>query len=155
MLDWLKSQCGDYRPASRAFIDAYVDFAAEEILRNEREILQHLAQFDGLFEPRAFIWSTLRPLPRAWLDRGGSVGMGKVDFAFWDGSCLYAVAIDTGATRPMRTERTDVLTAFMSHDMLRRDGPAAIRQTLPWLGGFWRRQRLPLSPFRRPWQVHL
>ncbi len=78
-----------------------------------------LPRFDGLFAAEDWMWSAFRPLPRAWWRVGET--WSRAPLAFWNGRGVIALtpADIPGGGLP------------------------------PGLGGFWRGQVLPVSPFRR------
>lgn len=91
---WLQSLAGDYAVARRRFVAGYMAFLAAELERHRAALADGLARYDGLYAPEDWIWSALRPLPRAWLDGE------RIDVAFWDGSAVIAVRLDQGSAIP-------------------------------------------------------
>ncbi|GAC1347191.1 MAG: hypothetical protein NVSMB18_31440 [Acetobacteraceae bacterium] len=91
---WLQSLAGDYAVARRGFVAGYMDVLAAEVDRHRAALTAGLARYDGLYAPEDWIWSALRPLPRAWLDGE------RIDVAFWDGTAVIAVRLEQGAAIP-------------------------------------------------------
>lgn len=142
MKQFLRGLCGDYAPQRQRFVDCYVDCMAAH-LDAHRDVLAHgLQDYEGLYAPEDWLWSALRPLPRAWLPAEG--GLVPVDVAFWDGT--QAIAIDLSGSR----EKAGIVVCRVTSDMLAGD-PRALLEVLPdSFRCFWRGQVLPVSPFRRP-----
>jgi hypothetical protein len=138
-MDWLNSQCGDYAPLRRRFIASYFTFIADEIATHRHEIAEHLATYDGLYQPDDMAWSALRPLPRGWIPVGDR--WLPADIVFWDG--VQPIVMELGTRE---TEREKALAAAgvpvlrVDPDML--ELPDSFK-------GFWQRAALPSSPFRR------
>lgn len=133
-IGWLHDLCGDYAPPRRQFITAYFAFLAAHIAEHRAELAAALSRYDGLYAPEDWLWSALRPLPRAWLPAGDRLL--PADIAFWDGTQLLAFERD-----------------LQRRSMLREAGIAIIESVdqLPdTFRLFWRSQALPMSPFRRP-----
>jgi hypothetical protein len=138
-IDWLCSQCGDYAPLRRQFIASYFAFIAAEIEAHHAELVERLKPFDGLYAPEDFLWSALRPLPRAWVPMGDRLL--AADMVFWNGT--QPIAIELGA-RETERERALVAAGVLVH----RVEPGMPR--LPdEFRGFWQGTTLPSSPFRR------
>ena len=141
MRGWLHALSGDYAPARIRFADLYLAAIAAHIDAHRDELAQMLRRYDGLYAPEDWLWSALRPLPRALLR--GDNGMVAVDFAFWDGT--QAIAIDLGRGAP----GNGILTCRVTAATL-TDNPAALLTVLPdAFRAFWRGETLPRSPFRR------
>ena len=130
---WLHTLCGDYAPPRRQFITAYFDFLAAHIAEHRAELAAQLSRYDGLYSPDDWLWSALRPLPRAWLPAGDRLL--PADIAFWDGTQAIAFERDTQRRSTLRTAGIALIDSI---DQL----PDSFR-------GFWRNQTLPMSPFRR------
>jgi hypothetical protein len=138
-IEWLHSQCGDYAPLRRQFITSYFAFIAEEIGAHRREITERLAPYDGLYQADDLVWSALRPLPRGWVPVGDQYL--PVDIVFWDGTQPIPIELGT-----RETQREQALTA--AGVRVHRIEPNAL-QLPEMFRGFWRRDTLPSSPFRR------
>ncbi len=142
MKQFLRGLCGDYAPQRLRFVDCYIDCMAAHIDAHRDELARDLQRYDGLYAPEDWLWSALRPLPRAWLP--GEAGMVPVDFAFWDGT--QAIAIDVGGLQGA----SGIVMCRVTSDML-AGHPLALLGVLPdGFRCFWRGQTLPVSPFRRP-----
>jgi hypothetical protein len=153
MQDWLISLCGDYAPLRRHFILNYFAFLAAELRTHEASLAEDLARYDGLYAPGDWLWSALRPLPRAWLPSAASPGPGSMlpaEIAFWDGTQPLAIELsarETPAQAALRAAGIQVLR--ITPDTLAT--PGAVGALLPAsFRRFWRGQILPASPFRRP-----
>jgi hypothetical protein len=141
MKQFLRGLCGDYAPQRLRFVECYIDCMTAHLDAHRDELRRDLQRYDGLYAPEDWLWSALRPLPRAWLP--ADTGMVLVDFAFWDGT--QAIAIDvSGAQR-----KTGIVVCRIAPDALAGD-PCAPLEMLPnAFRCFWRDQKLPVSPFRR------
>jgi hypothetical protein len=142
MKQFLRRLCGDYAPPRLRFVDRYIDCMAAHLHTHRDELARDLQRYDGLFAPEDWLWSALRPLPRAW-PRAGA-GMVAVDFAFWDGT--RAIAIDLGGG-----VRAEDITVCRITPAALAGHPGALLDLLPdSFRCFWQAQILPVSPFRRP-----
>jgi hypothetical protein len=117
---WLLAACGDYNGALRRAVSGYIDAVAHHIELRRTELTADLARFHGLYRPEDWIWSALRPLPRAWWREGE--GWRHADLAFWDGAAVIAMRAD---------------------EIVWNDLPREFQR-------FWINQTLPVGPFRRP-----
>jgi hypothetical protein len=145
MVRWLHGLCGDYNAQRQRFITAYFRGVAEHLAAHHDVLAAELKRYDGLYAPHDWLWSALRPLPRAWLPAEGRLL--PCDVAFWDGS--RAIAIEFAAQETERTvalcaARIDVLR--VGTDALAGNVLDALPDAFKW---FWRDQALPASPFRR------
>ena len=112
---------------------------SKRIARNWRTTLQ---RYDGLYAPEDWLWSALRPLPRAWLPTAS--GMVPADVAFWDGAQVIAVDFD-GKLQAEGLAICRVTPAVLAGE------PLSLLRLLPQsFRCFWRGQTLPVSPFRQP-----
>ncbi len=142
MRQYLHGRCGDYAPQRLRFVDGYFAAVAAHLAAHRDELARDLRRYDGLYAPEDWLWSALRPLPRAWLP--GDAGMVPVDFAFWDGT--QAIAIDLGGA----PEQAGIALCRIPQTVLTGD-PLALLDLLPdAFRQFWRGEILPNSPFRRP-----
>jgi hypothetical protein len=143
---WLDGLCGDYNPNRQRFIAAYCRSLISLRDANGDELGECLRRYDGLFHPHDWLWSALRPLPRAWLPADDRLL--PCDFAFWDG--VHATAVELGAAD---TERGQALRAAgfevrcVAPDVLGGDILSRLPAVFRW---FWRDDVLPSSPFGRP-----
>jgi hypothetical protein len=143
MKEFLRGLCGDYAPLRLRFVDHYLDCMAAHLATHRDELARDLQAYHGLYAPEDWLWSALRPLPRAWLRAGA--GMVAVDFAFWDG--VQSIAIDVGGGV---VEASNITVCRIAPTAL-ADHPVALLDLLPAsFRCFWQAQILPVSPFRRP-----
>lgn len=146
VMQWLVGLCGDYNPHRQRFIAAYFRSVIAHLNACGEELVERLRRYDGLFQPHDWLWSALRPLPRAWLPADGKLL--ACDVAFWDGA--HPMALELAGTE---TERARALRAAglevrcIAPGMLNGDILAALPDRFRW---FWRDEVLPSSPFRRP-----
>ncbi len=145
--DWLASRCGDYAPLRRRFITTYFAFLAAELDAHRAALSADLARFDGIYGPDDWLWSALRPLPRAWLASPNGLLMAEI--AFWDGTQPLAIDLSVRDTpRHAALHAAGIPVLRIGPDELA--DPAALGALLPApFQGFWRGQALPASPFRR------
>jgi hypothetical protein len=138
---WLESQCGDYAPLRRQFIDAYFRWIAAQIDEHRAELLERLKPYDGLYAPEDFFWSAPRPLPRGWVhvaDRWL-----PADMVFWDGARMTAVEVTARESDKQRALRQAGIVVCHLGSL-----PDSFRRP-------WDSETLPRSPFRRPIPVSL
>ena len=147
-VDWLVFQCGDYAPLRRRFITAYFAFIVAELDAHRADLAADLARYDGLYTPDDWLWSALRPLPRAWL--ASPSGPLSAEIAFWDGTQPLAIELSARESpRQVALHAAGLPVLRIGPDVLA--DPAALGALLPTtFHGFWRGQTLPASPFRRP-----
>jgi hypothetical protein len=127
----LHASCGHYDGAARGFIDGYLGFIAGAVERHRVELAGLLAPFDGVYAVEDWMWSALRPLPRAWA--AGRHGWVPLGIAFWTGSRLLVTAAARGFE--------DAVT-ITEADLAAGSAPAELRR-------FWAGERLPSTPFGR------
>jgi hypothetical protein len=164
MQRYLQSLCGVWQGPPKAFIDNYFAAARREIEANQDELTARVGALVGLASVDDFVFSAPLPLPRAHLHLAPrsaapvveAEDMVRVDFAFWTGRRLLAVAMDTGTTLTPKQRRAWERIGAYGVDTLRvkpadlaaADAPAAV------LGNdfarFWDGDRLPRTPFRGP-----
>jgi hypothetical protein len=88
MVAWLQSQCGDYAVTPRRAVADYIT-GCEAMIEAHRTALEAgLLRYAGLYAAEDWLWSALRPLPRAWVMT--ETGPVKYQVAFWDGERLLA-----------------------------------------------------------------
>ena len=92
MRAWLLSGCGDYNGALRGRVTRYLSAIAAHLADHRDELAAGLARFHGLYQPEDWIWSALRPLPRAWW-REGDIWR-NADLLFWNGNAVVDPAGD-------------------------------------------------------------
>jgi len=153
MQEWLISLCGDYAPLRRHFILNYFAFLAVELHTYEVSLAKDLARYDGLYTPDDWLWSALRPLPRAWLPSAAFRGPGNMlpaEIAFWDGAEPLAIELSARETPGQAAlQAAGIQVLRITPDILAT--PGAVGALLPpSFHMFWRGQALPTSPFRRP-----
>ncbi len=122
---WLHAACGDYARARRRWVDGYLDWAEAALAGAALAGAAGLEGFRDVYALEDWVWSALRPLPRAWLPGAE----GYVDFALWDGAAVTAVCLGA-VPRGLRDVRVV--------------GPAWRPE-----GGYWQGETVPRSPFRR------
>jgi hypothetical protein len=147
---WLSGQCGDYAPQRQRFIEAYIRCIAEHLRAHHDEVVVGLRRYDGLYAPQDWLWSALRPLPRAWLTAKGRLL--PCDIAFWDGTQVSAIELAAQETdRAAALRAAGIAVCRIGLDTLAEDVLAVLPVGFRW---FWREQTLPSSPFRRPIPAH-
>jgi hypothetical protein len=148
--DCIKLECDPWNRQALAFLDGYFGALERLVAADEAAIAGQAVGFGKLFDRRDWIFSALRPLPRAHLaiaDRHI-----RVTFAFWNGAALTAVDLDAGDLMPgMRRERESLLRdAGVDQIATLPSGETAWAGLLAKLsppGGLWRGEALPLGPF--------
>jgi len=146
VIRWLGGLCGDYNPNRQRFIAAYFRSITAHLNAYDEELVERLRRYHGLFQPHDWLWSALRPLPRAWLPAEGKLL--PCDFAFWDGERLITLELAAEETERARAVRAAgfevrcVAPGILDDDVL-----GALPDGFRW---FWRDEVLPSSPFRRP-----
>lgn len=139
MQEWLSGQCGDYARARVTFVAAYFRFISDVLQGDGAAIAEPVARFGGLFAAGDWVWSALRPLPRAWMATpDGPVG---ADFMFWDGAALTAIVLAPAGEAALVQAGVRVVHV--------RPGVALAGVLPPGFSAFWRDEALPSSPFRR------
>ena len=91
MMRWLNGSCGDYSPPRQRFIAGYLRAVSDHLHAHHDELAAGLQRYDGLYAPRDWLWSALRPLPRAWVRADGRPL--PCDVAFWDGEHVMAIEL--------------------------------------------------------------
>lgn len=141
---WLSAACGSYAPLRQRFIAFWLRFAAAHIASHRAELQEKLRPFDGLYAPEDFVWSALRPLPRALLPAGDAIV--PADVAFWDGTQLIVVLL--GDTADIVVEGS-TQCRISARDM-ERDPETVVRDRFPArVLRFWENETLPVTPFRQ------
>ncbi len=147
MMEWLQGQCGDYAPARRRFVAAYLGAVAGEVAAARTVLADGLRHYDGLYAPEDWVWSAPRPLPRAWLPAPEGPVMAEI--AFWDGTRALAIDLSARDTPRLAALRAAGVEAVRLGPEELAD-PVMIAARLPGLcHAFWDGQTLPVSPFRR------
>ena len=153
--DHLHALCDLWQKAQHSFVDAYFDFIASMLEREQKVLTERLAAYGGLYHYRDWAFSALRPLPRAHIraDDGAFIA---VDFAFWTGSALVTVDL-TGFQTPTKSRRAQLAALADSgatiidvdSACLAKEGTAYIESLLPApFHCFWEGEVLPQSPFK-------
>ena len=140
----LNALCGLWDKPAQNFLSLYFRWLAASVAA-----APSLAARAGLFAPADWSFSALRPLPQAHL---GAPPV-RVDFAFWTGSGLIAIALQ-GAGTPRR-QRQEELARLRAGGVAVVEVPAAslaqddvLDRLLPApLKNFWEDVALPASPF--------
>ena len=164
-LDFLKRdarrRCDLWNKRQKRFLDCYFAFVAGQVEDNRDSLSQSIAAFGTLYRYADWMFSALRPLPRAHLRAPADVAaapydpasMIGVDFAFWTGGGLLAIELVGSETRGPR--------ARARHDRLQGAGitvlempqsalldSQAFAELLPAsFHRFWQGQALPRGPF--------
>jgi hypothetical protein len=143
---WLYAACSDYAALQRRFIDAYLAFLTAHIDSRRSELEDILQPFDGLYKVEDWIWSALRPLPRAWVPTAS--GLVRADMVFLDGLCPIAITFDTGIVAKLAG--ADVVL-FRANGSALAQNPNGLFESELFgsIRHFWRGETLPKSPFRR------
>jgi hypothetical protein len=137
----LHAACGDYAPQRERFVHAYLAAITAHIDAHQAELAERLKPYQGLYAPQDWLWSALRPLPRAWLPAGDAMAM--ADVAFWDGTRPIAILLGDVPDVP------DAVTCRIAPALL-AGPPARLLCALPaCFRQFWQSEILPRSPFRR------
>jgi len=142
MNDFLRSLCGNYAVQRQRFVENYIVGASAHIEAHRRELATRLKRYHGLYAAEDWLWSALRPLPRAWLPAGEKMVL--ADIAFWDGTRFIVIDFSDQPEIPgVTTCRIDPAREG--------DDPITLLKRLPrCFQFFWNPERLPVSPFRRP-----
>ncbi len=154
--------CGDWQAPARSFLTRYFSDVEAEIESGRSELEERARPFAGLFEPLHWMFSALMPLPRAHIHLPSGVGgfeaeqddLVRVDFAFWTGTRIVCVVIDTGATLLPRQRRLRDRLARADLDLIIL-GKAELGGELSLLARlgtrfrqFWQDEPLPGGPFK-------
>lgn len=164
MQEYLQSLCGVWQGPPKAFIDNYFAAARRALAANVETLNARVADLAGLASADDFVFSVPLPLPRAHLHLAprsdapvvSSEDVVRVDFAFWTGTRLLAIDIDTGATMTPKERRAWQRVADYGIDTLRVEPEALAEASAPCdvLGDdfarFWEGDPLPRTPFRGP-----
>jgi hypothetical protein len=164
MQRYLHSLCGVWQGPPKVFIDAYFAAARREMAANADALGERVGKLAGLADIDDYVFSAPLPLPRAHLHlaRRSSApvvdpdDVVPVDFAFWTGERLLAVAMDTGATPTPKQRRAWERVSAYGISTLRVKPAALADAAAPHeiLGNdfarFWEGDPLPRTPFRGP-----
>lgn len=141
---WLLAACGAYAPLRHRFAAFWLRFATAHVASHRAELAERLRPFDGLYAPEDFVWSALRPLPRALVPVAD--GTVPVDAAFWDGSRITVVLLGDAPAIAAH----DVISCRLTAADLDSDPEKLIAARMPAeFLRFWNGETLPVTPFRR------
>ena len=119
--EYLKGLCKAWDNVSVQFLEAYFRFAADAIEQHADVLAARLAPYAGLYDPKDFLFSAPKPLPRAHVHAPASGARAvaaamdpadflRVDFAFWLGDRVVAAQSAQSFLTPKRAkEHTDRL----------------------------------------------
>jgi hypothetical protein len=165
--EYLKGMCKPWDNVSVQFLDAYFRFVAEGLKQDTEALAARLAPYAGLYDPKDFLFSAPKPLPRAHLHAptpGASASAGamdpgdflRVDFAFWLGDRLAAAQSAQSFLTPKRAkEHTDRLRLagvdvhlFGPADLAGDRARDFFTRLLGAAAKFWESEPVPSGPFR-------
>ena len=165
--EYLIGLCKPWYNVSVQFLDAYFRFAADAIEQHMHVLTARLAPYAGLYDPKDFLFSAPKPLPRAHLHApppGASAQAAdmdaadflRVDFAFWLGNRLVAAHSAQSFLTPKRAkEHTDRLRLagidvhlFGPADLAGDRAEKFFTRLLGPTAAFWDSEPLPAGPFR-------
>jgi hypothetical protein len=143
----LRALCGLWDKPAQNFLNFYFRWIADSVASSATLAAQ--ARRSGLFTPEDWSFSALRPLPQAHLGEPPV----RVDFAFWTGGALVALALQ-GAGTPRRQRQEELARVReagievieIPSASLAPDGDAMRLLPAP-LQNFWDGVALPASPF--------
>jgi hypothetical protein len=149
--DCIKLECDPWNRKALDFVDRYFTAIERLTVAEESAIAAQAIGFGRLFDRHDWIFSALRPLPRAHLPIGDRHF--RVTFAFWTGAGLLAVDLDAGDLMP---------GAARERERIFREAGIALVEAMPagetgWTelldelsspDGLWQGETLPLGPFR-------
>ena len=147
----LVSLCDLWSRPQQDFVALYFRAICATVEAERVALTAALGAQQALLDARDWSFSAFCPLPRAHLALGDG-GTARVDFAFWTGTALVAVEIESAST-PRRDRRAALASLEASGVGLIAMPRAALahgdtRPLAPLLEGFWRGEPLPSSPFR-------
>ena len=137
------------------FVESYFDFIRHSLDREQVNLTEDLAPYNGLYNYKDWSFSALRPLPRAHLETETKTFI-AMDFIFWTGKTLIAIDIIDfqTPTRARLTEletliKNDVVVISVESTKLTRDRDTYLKLILPKpFHQFWDDEVLPQSPFK-------
>ena len=154
--DHVKLGCASWNRKAFDFVDGYFEAVEQALIRNQSDIASQAVGFGQLYHLRDWIYSALRPLPRAHVPARGHDGDGAgrllVDFAFWTGRHFAVLDLGKGDLLPKQaTERRQRLDragiAVFEHAPGSEEAwQSFLARLMP--DGFWRGEVLPMGPFR-------
>ena len=161
--DHLRSLCRTWDQLSLRFIDGYFAHLTDMLGVHRDAIAKKLAPFAGLYAAEDWIFSALKPLPRAHIHapRNHSAtweteDFVQVDFAFWLGERMVAVLSRPGTLTPAkaterraRLEQADVTTVHFTADDLAKEPTVLFNRVIGDFGALIESADIvPSSPFR-------
>jgi hypothetical protein len=165
--EYLKGLCKAWDNVSVQFLDAYFRFAADAIEQHADVLAARLAPYAGLYDPKDFLFSAPKPLPRGHVHapasgaRAPAAAMDpadflRVDFAFWLGDRVVAAQSAQSFLTPKRAkEHTDRLRLagvdvhlFGPADLAGDRAEKFFTRLLGPTATFWESEPLPSGPFR-------
>jgi len=163
MKHYLQSLCGVWQGPPKTFIDNYFAAAGRALAAQQDALASQVSGLAGLAGVDDFIFSAPLPLPRAHLHLAPRADAPTVktedvvcvDFAFWTGTRLLAVAMETGATQTPKQRRAWERIGAYGIDTLRLAPGSLAQASLSDVLGedfarFWDDDPIPRTPFRGP-----
>ncbi len=162
--DYCLGLCETWAKYQHLFIARYFDFIRLRIEEARDELTDKISSFGDLYEYRDWVFSALRPLPRAYIFAPKNLDQDvppsandfvMIDFVFWDGQNMIAINL-TGSEKPDpfhqkrldRLNQNGVKIISIEHAILEDENDYAFRQSLPpTLVNFWQGEIAPASPF--------
>lgn len=147
--------CDLWRKTQHVFVESYFDFIRHSLDKEQVDLTEDLAPYNGLYTYKDWSFSALRPLPRAHLATE-TKNFIPMDFIFWTGKTLIAIDIVDfqTSTKARRAElktliRNDVVIISVESAKLTRDRDIYLKSILPTpFHQFWNDEVLPQSPFK-------
>jgi hypothetical protein len=161
--DHLRSLCRTWDQLSLRFIDGYFVHLTNMLGVHRETIVEKLAPFAGLYAAEDWIFSALKPLPRAHIYAPRNNGTTwetedfvQVDFAFWLGERMVAVLSRPGTLTPARAtqrlarlEQADVTMVHFAADDLVKEPTVLFNRIIGDFGALiGSADIVPSSPFR-------
>jgi len=163
MKHYLQSLCGVWQGPPKTFIDNYFAAAGRALAAARDGLEPRMRGLSGLAGVDDFIFSAPLPLPRAHLHLAPRADAPTVraedvvcvDFVFWTGTRLLAVAMETGSSQTPKQRRGWERIGDYGIDTLRlAPGALAEASLSDGLGEdfarFWEGEPIPRTPFRGP-----
>ena len=147
--------CDLWRKTQHVFVEAYFDFIRHSLDKEQIDLTEALAPYNGIYTYKDWSFSALRPLPRAHLPTETKTFI-AMDFIFWTGKTLIAIDIIDfqTPTKARRTEletliRNDIVIISVESAKLIRDRDTYLKLIFPSpFHQFWDNEVLPQSPFK-------
>jgi hypothetical protein len=165
--EYLKGLCKPWDNLSVQFLDAYFRCASDLVLQHKDALATRLAPFAGLYDPKDFLFSAPKPLPRAHVHAPAQAARPnvtpidpadflRVDFAFWLGDRLVAVQAAQSFLTPKKAkEHADRLriagvevVLFTPADLAGDRAENFFTRLLGAAAAFWEGEPVPSGPFR-------